>query len=151
MTLAAPVAAQDLSERGPPPAAPEGATPKADDQVQFSAGSLEYDYNDEIVTALTDVRMTRRGGRLRADKVVWNRKTGRVVATGNVAVTNPQGDIAYGDSIELTDSLRDGVVDNMLVVLERGGRLAADKGTRQEDGTIFLNRAAYTQIGRAHV
>jgi LPS-assembly protein len=144
MTLAAPVAAQDLSERGPPPAAPEGATPKADDQVQFSAGSLEYDYNDEIVTALTDVRMTRRGDRLRADKVVWNRKTGRVVATGNVAVTNPQGDIAYGDSIELTDSLRDGVVDNMLVVLERGGRLAADKGTRQEDGTIFLNRAAYT-------
>lgn len=144
MTLATPVAAQDLGERGPPSAAPVGATPANDDQVQFSAGSLEYDYDDEIVTALTDVRMTRRGDRLRADKVVWNRKTGRVVATGDVAVTNPQGDVAYGDSIELTDSLRDGVVDNMLVVLERGGRLAADKGTRQEDGTIFLDRAAYT-------
>ncbi len=144
LTVAAPVAAQDLAERGPPPAAPEGATPTGEDQVQFSAGSLEYDYNADIVTALTDVRMTRRGDRLRADRVVWNRKTGRVVANGNVAVTNPQGDVAYGDSIELTDSLRDGVVDNMLVVLQRGGRLAAVKGTRDEDGTVFLDRAAYT-------
>ena len=144
LTVAVPAAAQDFAERGPPPAAPEGATPTGEDQVQFSAGSLEYDYNADIVTALTDVRMTRRGDRLRADKVVWNRKTGRVVANGNVAVTNPQGDVAYGDSIELTDSLRDGVVDNMLVVLQRGGRLAAVKGTREEDGTVFLDRAAYT-------
>ncbi|MDB5695649.1 MAG: organic solvent tolerance protein [Sphingomonas bacterium] len=88
--------------------------------------------------------MSREGNRLRADRVVWDRKTGKVVATGNIAVTNPQGDIAYGDSIELTDSLRDGAVENMLVVLERGGRMAAARGTREADGTVNLNSAAYT-------
>ncbi|MGJ3626489.1 hypothetical protein AB5I41_05595 [Sphingomonas sp. MMS24-JH45] len=149
LTFAGPVAAQDLTDRAAPPAPPAGAstapapTP-GEDQVQFSAGSLEYDYNADIVTAQTDVRMTRRGDRLRADKVVWNRKSGRVLATGNVAVTNPQGDVAYGNSIDLADSLRDGVVENMLVVLERGGRLAAVKGTRDKDRTVFLDRAAYT-------
>ena len=56
------------------------------------------------------------------------------LATGNIAVTNPQGDVAYGDKIDLTDSLKDGVVDNMLVVLEKGGRLAARRGTRGENG-----------------
>ena len=138
-------AAQDLQDRAVPPPAPEGTPPTADDdQVQFSAAELEYDYEDDIVIATGDVRMFRAGQRLRADKVVWTRKTGQVVATGNIAVTNPEGDVAYGDSIELTDSLKDGVVDNMLVVLERGGRLAADSGTRQDDGTIFLDRAAYT-------
>src|SRR6187551_378478 len=88
--------------------------------------------------------MYRSGDRLRADKVVWNRKTGKVVATGNIVVVNPGGDTAYGDSIELTDSLKDGVVDNMLVVLGRGGRLAARRGTRALDETVTLDDAAYT-------
>jgi len=141
--LAAPAAAQQLADRpvAPPPAA---STPPADDQVRFSAGALEYDTDTDVVTATTDVRMFREGERLRADKVEWNRKTGKVVATGDIAVANPQGDVAYGDRIELTDTLKDGVVENMLVVLEQGGRLAANRGTRSEDGTVTLDRAAYT-------
>ncbi len=139
--------AQDLQDRpvAPPTGDPiAGAPPAADDQVQFAAGALEYDSEGDIVTAKGDVRMIRQGQRLRADQVVWNRKTGKVVATGDIAVTNPQGDIAYGDRIDLTDTLKDGVVDNMLVVLEQGGRLAAAKGTRSEDGTVTLETAAYT-------
>jgi LPS-assembly protein len=148
LSMAGPAAAQTLQDRPvapPAPAIESTAAPVAADQVQFSAGTLEYDYNADIVTAAGAVRMTREGDRLRADKVEWNRKTGRVVATGNVAVTNPQGDVAYGDSIELTDSLKDGVVDNILVVLERGGRIAAVRGTRQQDGTVLLDRAAFSQ------
>ena len=141
--LAVPVAAQELGDRGVVPPAP-AAAPTSADQVRFSAGALEYDTNTDIVTATTDVRMFREGERLRANKVEWNRKTGKVVATGDIAVANPQGDVAYGDRIELTDTLKDGVVDNMLVVLEQGGRLAANRGTRGEDGTVTLDRAAYT-------
>ncbi len=112
--------------------------------MKFSANALEYDTNDDVVTATGDVRMFRTDGRLRADKVVWNRKTGRVVATGDVAIVGEEGDTAYGDSIDLTDSLKDGVVDNMLVVLNQGGRLAARRGTRATDGLIDLEQAAYT-------
>lgn len=142
--LADPALAQDLQPRAIAPPPPSDKPSAADDQVQFSAAALQYDINDEIVTATGDVRMYRAGDRLRADKVVWNRTTGKVVATGNIAVVNPGGDTAYGDSIELTDSLKDGVVDNMLVVLEKGGRLAARKGTRELDETITLQDAAYT-------
>ncbi len=137
--------AQDLQDRPVAPPNPVDApSPAKDDQVQFSAGAIDYDFNADIVTATGEVRMARQGERLRADKVVWNRKTGKVTATGNIAVTNPEGDIAYGDSIDLTDSLKDGVVENMLIVLERGGRIAADRGTRQENGTAVLDHAAYT-------
>jgi LPS-assembly protein len=145
--LAAPAAAaQDLSRQPdvPPPPPSDQPTPADPDQVQFSAGSLEYDSDADVVTATGEVRMFRQGDRLRADRVTWNRKTGKVVATGNIAVTNPEGDVAYGDSIELTDSLKDGVVDNMLVVLERGGRIAARRGTRATDGVVTLDQAAYT-------
>jgi len=126
----------------PPPSAVE--TPGSDDQVQFTADGLEYEDKTDIVTAKGDVRMYRAGNRLRADQVVWNRATGKVLATGNIAVTNPQGDIAYGDSMDLTDTLKDGVIENMLVVLQQGnGRLAARRGTRK-DGIITLDDGAYT-------
>ena len=149
----APACAQDLQDRSvapPATAAVDPATPAdppapADpDQVQFSAATLEYDQDKDVVTATGDVRMTRQGDRLRADTVVWNRTTGKVIATGNIAVTNPQGDVAYGDRIDLTDSLKDGVVDNMLVVLQQGGRLAAAKGQRDTNGKVTLSHAAYT-------
>ncbi len=144
---AAPAQAQDLAAHAdpthpPPPAS--SAAPTDPKQVQFSADGLDYDSKADIVTATGEVRMTRDGNRLRADKVVWNRGTGRVVASGNVATTNPQGDVAYGDTIELTDTLKGGVVDNMLVVLEQGGRFTAVRGEREEDGTLNLDRAAYT-------
>lgn len=142
--LALPASAQDLQTPVVPPPPPAAAPPADDDQVKFSANALEYDTNDDVVTATGDVRMFRTDGRLRADKVVWNRKTGRVVATGDVAIVGEEGDTAYGDSIDLTDSLKDGVVDNMLVVLNQGGRLAARRGTRATDGRIDLEQAAYT-------
>ncbi len=147
-------AAQDLRNRPVLPAPPESPrSPDApsgsavaddsDEQVRFSADTLSYDTANDIVTASGDVRMYREGNRLRADKVVWNRKSGEVVATGNIAITNPGGDAAYGDRIELTDSLKDGLVENLLVALDQGGRLAAESGTRGGD-VVTLNNAAYS-------
>lgn len=143
--LASPASAQDLKPRpvSPPPLPAAGQTPANDEEITFTAGNLEYDSNTQVVTASGDVRMFREGNRLRADKIVWNRDTGQVVAEGNVAVVNPGGDTAYGDKVDLTDTLRDGVVENLLVVLDEGGRLAAVKGSRS--GDIYkLDRAAYS-------
>jgi LPS-assembly protein len=143
---AAPGLAQDLSNRpvDPPTADAAGAPqPAADAEVTFSAATLDYDDSAEIVTATGDVRMLRADGRLRADKVTWNRTTGEVRASGNVALANPGGDTAYADDIVLTDTMRDGVAENMLLVLANGGRLAAVHGERKGEVTK-LDRAAYT-------
>ena len=143
--FAHPAAAQDLQDRAvAPPPPSETPLPAADDQVQFSADTLEYEFDQDIVVAKGDVRMFRQSDRLRADTVTWNRKTGQVIANGNIAVTNPGGDVAYGDRIELTDSLKDGVIENMLVVLEQGGRIAARRGSRADGGVITVEDAAYT-------
>ncbi len=87
--------------------------------------------------------MNREGYNLRADSVSWNRVTGEVRATGDVRVVSPGGDVAYGDTVVLEDTLRDGVVQNLLLVLADGGRLAAVEATRR-DGYTTLYRAAYT-------
>ncbi len=115
-----------------------------DQEIEFSADQLNYDFENDIVTADGNVILDRQDYKLQADKVTWDRKSGVVTASGNVRSTTPDGDVAYGDSIELTDSLRDGVVENLLLVLEDGSRLAAQRGERFADGALSLDNAAYT-------
>ncbi|MEK7343948.1 MAG: LPS assembly protein LptD [Pseudomonadota bacterium] len=140
---AAPALAQQLNEPQTPISAPDAPVPTSDDQLGFAADALEYDSESEVVTASGNVQLLREGNRLRADKVVWSRTSGKVEALGNVSVTDPDGNIAYGDRFDVTDTLKDGAVDNMLLVLQSGGRLAAVKGTRV-NGIYTLDRAAYT-------
>ena len=120
--------------------APVAAVPETAEQtVTFSADQVTYDDDTDIVTASGDVRMEREGNYLAADQVVWNRKTGEVRGIGNVVLMTPQGDKLVGENVVLTDTLRDGTVENLLVVLEGGGRIAAQRGTRNGDVTTLQN------------
>ncbi len=136
------------------PPAPASAQPAADESapllpgdpdapIRFSADRVEYDENRETITATGEVFMFREGYRLLADRVIWTRQTGEVRAEGNVRVSSPEGDRAYGESVVLEDTLRDGVIEQLLVVLENGGRLAAVRAVRVNNVTT-LERAAYT-------
>ena len=135
MLVAAPVGA----------AAQPAASPAAGQEqiVEFSADQVTYDSDADVVTANGAVRMHREGNYLAADEVVWNRKTGQVYAKGSVVLLTPQGDKLIGDNVQLTDTLRDGTVNNLMVVLEGGARLAAARGTRTGDVTV-LEKAIYS-------
>jgi LPS-assembly protein len=107
--------------------------------IDFSADEVTYDTNAEVVTADGRVRMARDGNYLAADRVSWDRKSGRVIAEGNVVAINPTGDKLIGDRVDLTESLKDGTIDNLLIVLESGGRIAAVRGTRTGDQMELVN------------
>jgi LPS-assembly protein len=119
------------------PAAPV-STPQ-DQIVEFSADKVTYDDKTDVVTAIGEVRMNREGDYLAADQVTWYRQTGRVYASGNVVLLTPQGDKLVGDNVQLTDTLRDGTVSNLLVVLENGARVAATRGSRTGNVTTLEN------------
>jgi LPS-assembly protein len=147
LLLCAPCAA--LAQQGGEEQAPAGAAEPGpiggtqEREVRFSSSELAYDSESEIVTATGDVRMNSEGNNLRADRIVWNRRADEVRAEGNVRLVTPEGDVAYGDNVVLTDSMRDAVVENLLLVLEDGGRLAAERAERK-DGYTSLYRAAYS-------
>ena len=123
--------------------AQETPVAEANDQIDFAATTLEYDNEADIVTATGDVRMMRGADRVRADRIVWNRKTGQVRAEGNVMAVSAAGDSLYGDTAILTDTLKDSVVENLLLVLADGGRLAARTSNRT-NGVTTLTDAAYS-------
>ena len=125
--------------QAPVTASAAAEVPASDQTVEFSADQVIYDGNNETVTANGDVRMNREGNYLAADQVVWDRKSGQVLAKGNVVLLTPQGDKVTGENVQLTDTLRDGTIDNLMVVLESGGRLAATRGTRVNGVGTFYN------------
>ena len=130
LALPSAASAQEVS----PPAQAE-----AEPQIQFSADEVTYDTKADVVAAQGQVRMDRDGNYLAADRVSWDRKSGRVIAEGNIVIVTPEGDKLIGERVDLTDTLRDGTVENLLLVLESGGRIAAVRGSRSETQTELVN------------
>lgn len=135
--MAAPAAAagQAVPAAGSPAPLPVGQ----EQLITFSADSVAYDSDADVVTASGAVRMNRDGNYLAADEVTWDRRSGEVRARGNVVLWSPEGDKMIGENVVLTDTLRDGTVDNLLVVLENGSRVAATRGTRRGEVTTLEN------------
>ena len=120
------------------------AVPDGPEQtVDFSADQVSYESEADLVTATGEVRLARDGNYLAADQVVWDRKTDQVRAQGNVVLLTPQGDKLIGTDVLLTNEMRDAAVDNLLVVLENGGRIAAQRGRRSGQVTT-LDNAIYS-------
>lgn len=127
------------------PAEAAAAAPTGDSApVGFEADGVSYDSNGDTVTAFGNVILRRGEQSMRADKVTWNRNTGQIEATGNIRFVDQDGNQLFSDRLELTDEFKTGAMENMLLALREGGRLAAQKGERGEDGRIYLTNAAYS-------
>ena len=125
---------------GPPVPSP---APEPVQTIEFSADQVIYDSDADVVTASGEVRMSREGNYLAAEQVVWDRKTGQVRALGSVVMMTPEGDKLVGENVQLADSFREGTIQNLLIVLESGGRIAANRGVLSGD-LYTLENAIYS-------
>lgn len=136
-----PALAQDDVEQPAAPA-PTAETPAR--EIAFEATTISYDSDADVVTAEGDVVLRSEDQSVRADAVSWDRKSGQIVATGNIRAVDESGNQLFTDRLELTDELKAGAMTNLLLAFREGGRLAAVEGRRSDNGDIVLERAAYT-------
>ena len=172
LALAAPAAAQDAADdvgtvvdpQGLPgdprpdkpsvstPSEPAVATPPSPEQlaaevgrqIAFEADILAYDSDADMVTASGNVVLRSEDRSLRADSVSWSRRTGVILADGRVRFVDENGNQLFSDRLELTDEFEAGAMDNLLLALRQGGRLAANQGMRESDGRVALSQAVYS-------
>lgn len=120
------------------------AASPAEADIAFEADGISYESDSDTVTAFGNVVMRRDGQSVRADKVVWDRKSGQVTASGSIRFVDRDGNQLFSDSLTLDDDLRAGAMQNMLLALREGGRLAAASGKRSQDGSVELSKAVYS-------
>ena len=117
---------------------------ETENPISFEADQVEYHSDDDTVVAIGNVLLRRDDQSVRADSVTWNSTTGQITALGDVRLVDADGNQLFTDQIVLSDEFKTGAMENMLLALREGGRLAAVSGERMDDGTILLNQAAYT-------
>jgi LPS-assembly protein len=113
-------------------------------QMLLAADSLVYDFDGETVTAIGGVQIKYDGYDLVAQKVKFNRKTKRLLASGNVELTQPDGTKLFADEIDVTDNLADGFVNALRVETTDNTRFAAARATRENGNISTFERGVYT-------
>ena len=108
----APASAQTFTYNPRPPK-PMPVPPANDGQMLVQAVEVDYDYNNQRVSAVGNVQMFYNGTSVEADKVIYDQKTKRLHAEGNIRLTDAEGKITYANIMDLSDDYRDGFVDSL--------------------------------------
>ncbi len=132
----------------PPVPIPDGTpvadSPTGEERIAFEADAISYDSDGDTVTAQGSVILRQGDQSVRADTVTWNRLTGQIVAQGQIRFVDENGNQLFTERLELTDELKAGAMENLLLVFRTGGRLAAARAERNEEGDLAVTRAAYS-------
>ena len=113
-------------------------------EVLIRADKMTYDANTSVVTAEGNVEITYGPRTLIADKLSYNQKTRIVIAEGNASIREANGTTLSGSRFEVSDDMREGIIESLNVVLAGRGQLAAARATRTEGTTLTLDKAVYT-------
>ncbi len=112
--------------------------------VHVDARNLSYDRSGTTVIATGDVVITYGDYLLNADRVTYNPKTEKIVATGNVKLTEPDGAVLTAHRLELGERFKEGFVDRVAVLLVNNARIRARSAERIEGGITRFSEVTYT-------
>jgi LPS-assembly protein len=135
---------------GESPPTPAGAAPaehRAHESkpVLFSADDVTYDDQLDIVTARGNVEMSQNGRTLLADVVSYNQRSDTVIASGNVSlIEEATGETTFGNYVELHDSMRDGFIKDVRMLMADRSRLAGNTARRTDANRTELMRGVYS-------
>ena len=115
-----------------------------DGAMLVQANEINYDYNNERVSAVGNVQAYYNGATIEADRVVYDQKTKRLRAEGNARLTEPDGKVTYGEIIDLTDDYRDGFVDSLRLETVDQTRFAATRADRSSGTHTVFQNGVYT-------
>jgi len=114
------------------------------EEMLVRADQINYDYTNERVAAVGNVQIYYAGATLEANKVIFDQKTKRLHAEGNVRLAEPDGKVTYGEIINLSENFRDGFIDSLRLDLPDQARVAASRADRSGGNTTVFQSGVYT-------
>jgi len=143
LMTAQPAAAQVFTYNPRPPQPARPRVPN-DGQMLVQAVEVDYDYNNNRVSAVGNVQLFYNGTSVEADKVIYDQKTKRLHAEGNIRMTDADGKITYANVMDLSDDYRDGFVDSLRVDTADATRMAATRSDRSNGNYTVFENGVYT-------
>lgn len=133
-----------LAHAQSPLAASAAAGVPSDAQLFLEADTVTYESQASVVTAGGGVQIDYGKYKLVARDVVYNQKTRRLIASGDVQLQQPDGNTIYADTIDITDDFRDGFVKALRIETPENTRLAASAAVRRDGAVTSFENGVYT-------
>ena len=108
------------------------------------AKEMINDEKKDTVTARGDVQIYYKGRFLQADRVVYDRKTGRVFAQGHAVIAETDGTVTHAERFEFTDDLKNGFIESLQADTPDNTHFSAPRGERSGADTMVFDNGAYT-------
>ena len=143
LALTVPASAQSFTYNPRPPKPPPRPVTN-DGKMTVQAVEVDYDYNNQRVSAVGNVQMFYNGTSVEADKVIYDQKTKRLHAEGNIRLTDAEGKVTYANIMDLSDDYRDGFVDSLRVDTADATRMAATRADRSAGNYTVFENGVYT-------
>ncbi|WP_224404612.1 LPS-assembly protein LptD [Afifella sp. IM 167] len=134
----APARAQDLDLRS------RAASEDPDSRMLVEADQLVYDFDERTVSAVGNVEIFYNGYTLVADRVTYREPSGRLLASGHVRMTEPDGNIVHAEDIDITDDFGEGFIESVNVETTDRARFAANSAERREGNVTVFRQGVYT-------
>ncbi len=115
-----------------------------DARLLLEADTLVYDRDRDTISAVGGVRIDYAGTRLVAERVTYNRRTGRLIASGNVEIIERGGTRITAREIDVTDDFRDGFVNALQVETVDETYIGAESAEREDGNLTTFNNGVYT-------
>jgi LPS-assembly protein len=128
----------------PKPIVPQARPAAEKAPMLLQATEIDYDYVNKRVSAVGSVQIYYSGSTLEADRVIYDETTKRLHAEGNVRLTDANGQITYGDLMNLSEDFRDGFVDSVRIETPDQARIAATRGDRTSGDFTVFQSGVYT-------
>ncbi|MEO5758218.1 MAG: LPS-assembly protein LptD, partial [Mesorhizobium sp.] len=113
-------------------------------QMLLAANTLVYNNDNQTVTAVGGVQIDYGGNKLVAQRVVYDRNTKRLVASGNVEIINSDGTKINSQHIDITDDFADGFVNALRVETVDKAYFAAESAERMGGVLTTFHNGVYT-------
>lgn len=113
-------------------------------QMLLEADELIYDDVNNSVSAVGNVQIAYDSYTLVAERITYDRNSGRVIAFGGVEIVEPNGNRVFAEEIDITDDFQDGFVSALRVETPENTRFAAESAERRDGEIAVFNNGVYT-------
>lgn len=118
--------------------------PDTNKPVLLEADQMGYDSTAELVVATGHVQVTQGEYILQADKLTYYLKDNKVKALGNVVLLEPTGNVIFADNVNLSNDLKNGVVQQFRVRMADKSLFAAQVAERENAQKVVMSNAVYS-------
>ena len=115
-----------------------------DQPISLTADRVVQDRDLSTVTATGHVELDQAGRILLADNISYNLKQDVIIATGNISLTEADGEVTFADYMELTGDMKDAAARGLRTRMIDDATLTARQGRRVGAERTVLNDGTYT-------